>query len=83
MMVISGTIDRSWNSRIEKARLPAGVLIEPSERRLGSTRAVDDRASGSPIASDAARVKPVAKWTSAVKVRPLAVTCSRPSPECS
>jgi hypothetical protein len=58
--VIRGTIDRSWKSRTEKARSPAGVLTEPSERRLGSTCAVEDKASGRPITSAACQEKPVA-----------------------
>ena len=50
MIVIIGTIDRSWNSRIEKARSPCGVLSSFSARSIGSTCAVDERPSGSPIA---------------------------------
>ena len=50
MIVISGTIARSWNSRIEKARSPRGVLSIAAERSIGSTCAVDDSASGRPIA---------------------------------
>ena len=61
MIVISGTIDRSWNSRIEKARSPCGVFSSLSDRSIGSTCAVDDRASGRPIASDASAEKPEAE----------------------
>ena len=59
MIVISGTIDRSWNSRIEKARSPNGVFIRPAERSIGSTCAVDESASGRPSASAAAVLNPV------------------------
>ena len=48
MIVIIGTIDRSWNSRIEKARSPCGVLSSLSDRSIGRTCAVDDRPSGKP-----------------------------------
>jgi hypothetical protein len=56
VIVIRGTIDRSWKSRIEKARSPEGVLISPEERRLGSTCAVEESASGRPMATDAAQL---------------------------
>src|SRR3546814_3318496 len=52
MIVISGTIDRSWNSRIEKARSPNGVRSRPADCSIGSTCAVDDSASGSPSRSE-------------------------------
>jgi len=61
MMVISGTIERSWNSKIEKARSPCGLLSSFSERSHGNTWAVEDRASGRPIASAALAEKPGAK----------------------
>ena len=50
MMVIIGTSARSWNSRIEKARSPCFSCISPDERSIGSTCAVDDSASGRPMA---------------------------------
>ena len=61
MIVIIGTIDRSWNSRIENARSPCGVFSSLSARSIGSTCAVDDRPSGSPIASAASGEMPSAK----------------------
>ena len=39
-IVINGTIERSWNSRIENARSPNGVFIRPDERSIGRTCAV-------------------------------------------
>src|SRR3546814_6473077 len=56
MIVIIGTIARSWNSRIEKAFSPKGELIRPELLRPGSTCAVDDSASGRPSASDAEEI---------------------------
>ena len=61
MIVIIGTIARSWNSRIEKARSPCGVFSSLSERSIGSTCAVDDSASGRPIASAASGEMPSAR----------------------
>ena len=61
MIVIIGTIDRSWNSRIEKARSPCGVFSSLSARSIGRTWAVDDSPSGSPIASAASGDMPSAK----------------------
>ena len=58
-MVISGTIERSWNSRIEKTFSPKGELMRPLDLRLGSTCAVEERASGKPSAIAAPQVKPV------------------------
>src|SRR3546814_17750535 len=55
MIVIIGTIARSWNSRIEKAFSPKGELIRPELLRPGSTCAVDDSESGRPGASGAER----------------------------
>src|SRR3546814_5790998 len=66
MIVIIGTIARSWNSRIEKAFSPKGELIRPELLRPGSTCAVDDSASGRPSASDAAGLNPSVRWMSAV-----------------
>ena len=56
MIVINGTIERSWKSRIEKARSPNGVLRRPADCSSGSTCAVDDKASG-PSASATAAVE--------------------------
>ena len=61
MMVIIGTMARSWNSRIEKARSPCGVFSSLSSRSIGSTCAVDESPSGSPIASAAAGEIPSAR----------------------
>src|SRR3546814_20059960 len=72
MIVIIGTIARSWNSRIEKAFSPKGELIRPELLRPGSTCAVDDSASGRPSARDAAGLNPSVRWLSAV--RPSQVT---------
>ncbi|PAV67673.1 hypothetical protein WR25_12150 [Diploscapter pachys] len=44
-IVIRGTIDRSWNSRIENARSPNGVRSRPDDCSIGSTCAVDDSAN--------------------------------------
>ena len=60
-IVISGTIDRSWNSRIEKARSPNGVRSRPADCSIGSTCAVEDSASGRPSASAAASENRVAE----------------------
>ena len=43
MMVIIGTIDRSWKRRTEKARSPRGWLSWPVPRSIGSTCAVEDK----------------------------------------
>ena len=59
MMVMSGTMERSWNSRIEKTFSPKGELMRPLDLRPGSTCAVEDKASGRPSAIAAPQVKPV------------------------
>ena len=81
--VIIGTIDRSWNSRIEKARSPCGVLRSPSPRSIGSTCAVDDSPSGSPIANAAARLTPSTAWMNRLSAIPHSNTCASPSPKIS
>ncbi len=45
MMVIIGTMARSWNNRIEKGRVAGGERFSSlSERSIGSTGAVEDKA---------------------------------------
>ena len=83
MIVINGTIDRSWNSRIEKARSPPGVFCTPADRSIGNTCAVDDSASGSPIASAAGAVTPSARWMNRLSASPHSTTCASPSPKMS
>ena len=61
MMVIIGTIDRSWNKRIENARSPWGVFSSFSDLSIGSTCAVDERLRGRPIASAASGEMPSAR----------------------
>src|SRR3546814_16022175 len=76
MIVIIGTIARSWNSRIEKACSQKGELIRPELLRPGSTCAVDDRASGRPSASDAAGLHPSVRREDALRVGKACVrTC--------
>ena len=83
MIVISGTIDRSWNSSTEKARSPNGVLSRPAERSIGSTCAVEDSASGMPIATAAAIEKPVNRKITPESATPHATTCASPRPKMS
>src|SRR3546814_6345769 len=81
MIVIHGTVGRSWNRRVEKAFSPKGELIRPELLRPGSTCAVDDSASGRPSASDAAGLNPSVRWMSAVSTSPVTTTCAMPSPK--
>ena len=74
MIVISGISERSWNSRTEKARSPLGVLSRPAERSMGSTCAVEDKASGKPNAIAAAVVNPVVAKITALIASPQAPT---------
>ena len=83
MIVIIGTIDRSWNSRTEKARSPRGWFICPVPRSIGSTCAVEESASGRPIAMLASMLKPSTKWISAAKAMPQTMTCMNPRPKMS
>jgi len=82
VIVISGMMDRSWNSRIEKARSPNGVRSRPAERSIGSTCAVEDSASGSPSAIAAVGSNPASVSTPA-RASPQATTCTSPSPRIS
>ncbi len=82
-IVISGMIDRSWNSRIANARSPNGVRSRPADCSSGSTCAVDDSASGSPSASAAASEKWLASTITPVTASPHSATCASPSPKIS
>ena len=82
-IVISGTIDRSWNSRIENARSPNGVRSRPDDCSIGSTCAVDDKASGRPSATAAASEKPAPQRMIAAIAIPQSATWSRPTPKIS
>ncbi len=46
MIVISGMIERSWNSSTANARSPKGVRRRPADCSIGSTWAVEDKPSG-------------------------------------
>ena len=80
---MSGTIDRSWNSRIENARSPNGVRSRPTDCSIGSTCAVDDSASGSPSANAAGIEKCVPIQTTPVIAKPHTTTWMSPSPKIS
>ena len=83
MIVISGTIDRSWSSRIENARSPNGVRSRPADWSIGRTCAVDDSASGSPSATAAAVENPASAATTPASAAPHSTTWSRPKPKMS
>ncbi len=73
-MISIGTIARSCSSSTEKARSPGRVLISPVPRRNGSTCAVEDKASGMPMAIAAARLMSRTNRTSKVSTIPQAIT---------
>lgn len=83
MIVIIGMIDKSWNSRMAKARSPNGVRNRPDDCSIGSTCAVEESASGRPSASAAADENSVPSAIIAAMAMPQAVTCSSPSPRMS
>jgi hypothetical protein len=56
MIVISGTIDRSWNSRIEKARSPCGRVELARRAQHRQHLRGRGQASGRPIASAGPRL---------------------------
>jgi len=82
-MAISGTIDRSWNNRIEKARSPNGVRSRPADCSIGKTCAVELSASGRPSAMAAEGEKPTASQMIALTAAPHSTTCARPRPKMS
>jgi hypothetical protein len=79
----SGTMARSWKSRIAKDFRPWRRLISPRSSSTCKAKAVEDRARPKPITTDAPKSKPGIAIASAVRAMPVRTTCKRPRPNIS